>query len=67
MKLGFIILAHNDPDAIRHLVAILATAGNQIVIHFDASSPAEQREAVCKLESESQARARDFKDPLQMG
>ncbi len=52
MKLGFIILAHNDPEAISRLVSILAVDGNQIVIHFDASSPISQRETVCKLEAE---------------
>ncbi|MES2982339.1 MAG: beta-1,6-N-acetylglucosaminyltransferase [Verrucomicrobiota bacterium] len=50
MKIGFILLAHNEPAAIRRLVDILAGAGHSVAIHFDASSPAEEREAVSLLE-----------------
>lgn len=52
MQLGFIILAHNDPETIRHLVRVLASEGNRVVVHFDASSPAAQFQAVCELESQ---------------
>lgn len=50
MKLGFIILAHNQPDAVRHLVGILAGAGHTVVIHFDKKAPAAQHDAVRSLE-----------------
>ncbi len=49
MKLGFIILAHNEPETVSHLVSILAADNNQIVIHFDANSPTKQRELVSNL------------------
>lgn len=52
MNIGFIILAHNEPETVSRLVSILATGDNRIVIHFDASSPAKQREQVARLESE---------------
>jgi hypothetical protein len=42
MNLGFIILAHNHPEAVRRLANILATDGDLVVIHFDSSaSPAD--------------------------
>lgn len=50
MKLGFIILAHDNPDAVRRQVDILAGAGHTVVIHFDKKAPATQREAVCSIE-----------------
>jgi tetratricopeptide (TPR) repeat protein len=50
MKLGFIILAHNQPDAVRRLVDVLAGAGHQVVIHFDTSAPADQQQTVRSLE-----------------
>lgn len=52
MKLGFILLAHNEPAAVKRLVDILAGAGHQVMIHFDASSPEEERQAVIALEHE---------------
>ncbi len=50
MKLGFIILAHNQPDAVRRLVGLLAGAGHTVVIHFDKNAPAAQHDAVRALE-----------------
>jgi GT2 family glycosyltransferase len=50
MKLGFVILAHNQPDAVRRLVDILAGAGHRVVVHFDTSAPADQQAAVRSLE-----------------
>lgn len=49
MNLGFIILAHNHPSAIRRLTDILATEGNRVVIHFDTSASATDKQAVRKI------------------
>jgi hypothetical protein len=51
MKLGFIILAHNQPAAIRQQVDVLAGAGHRVVVHFDTSAPKAQQDAVRSLES----------------
>lgn len=51
MKLGFIILAHNQPDAVRRQVDVLAGAGHSVVVHFDTSAPKAQQDAVRSLES----------------
>ncbi len=50
MKLGFIILAHDQPDAVRHQVDILAGAGHNVVIHFDKKGSAKHRKAVRSIE-----------------
>lgn len=50
MKIGFIILAHDQPDTIRRLVDILAGAGHRVVIHFDKNASPCQLEAVCSIE-----------------
>lgn len=50
MKIGFIILAHNHPDAVRRLVETLSGERNLVVIHFDRSAPADQQAEVRKLE-----------------
>ena len=50
MKLGFIILAHNQPDAVRRQVDILAGAGHQVIIHYDKSAPAAQHKELRSLE-----------------
>ncbi len=52
MNLGFIILAHNQPDAIRRLVEILATDGNRVVIHFDTSASLTDKQVVQQLAAE---------------
>ncbi len=49
MNLGFIILAHNQPDSIQRLVSILATDEHQIVIHFDKSASSADQDAVAKI------------------
>ena len=46
MNLGFIILAHHQPDAIRRLTDILTTDGNRVVIHFDSSAASGDQRAV---------------------
>lgn len=38
MKLGFIILAHNQPSAIRRLAENLTKEGDRVVIHFDVAA-----------------------------
>jgi hypothetical protein len=38
MKLGFIILAHNLPKAVRRLTELLTGEGDQVVVHFDSSA-----------------------------
>ena len=53
MNLGFIILAHNHPSAIRRLTDILATEGNRVVVHFDTSASAADKQAVRKLAKKS--------------
>ncbi|MEX1115796.1 MAG: beta-1,6-N-acetylglucosaminyltransferase [Akkermansiaceae bacterium] len=52
MNLGFIILAHNQPTAIRRLTDILASEGNRVVIHFDTSASAADKQAVRQLAEE---------------
>ena len=49
MTLGFIILAHHQPESIRRLVDLLATDGNRVVIHFDTSATKADQEAVARL------------------
>lgn len=51
MKLGFIILAHNHPDAVRRLVDLLVAAGHRVVVHFDKGGSAEQLAKVKALEA----------------
>jgi Core-2/I-Branching enzyme len=58
MNLGFIILAHNQPDSIRRLTDILATDRHQVVIHFDSSATAADREAVARIASEKPGQVR---------
>jgi hypothetical protein len=50
MKLGFIILAHNQPDAVRRQVDFLAGAGHKVIIHFDKNAPATEHVSVRALE-----------------
>lgn len=52
MNLGFIILAHHQPDAVRRLVDLLATDGNRVVIHFDTSATQADQQAVARLAAE---------------
>ncbi len=52
MNLGFIILAHHQPDAIRRLVDLLATDGNRVVIHFDTSATKLDQQAVARIAAE---------------
>ena len=52
MNLGFIILAHHQPDAIRRLVELLAIDGNRVVIHFDTSATQEDQQAVARIAAE---------------
>ena len=52
MNLGFIILAHNQPESIRRLVDILATGGHRVVIHFDSSATKADLDAVGKIAAE---------------
>ena len=59
MNLGFIILAHSQPAAIRRLTDILATEGNRVVIHFDTSASATDKQAVRKI-------AEDHPDRIQV-
>lgn len=40
MKLGFIILAHNHPKAIRRLTELLTAEGDRVVVHFDSGASA---------------------------
>lgn len=53
MNLGFIILAHNQPAAIRRLTEILTSEGDRVVIHFDSSASAADLEAVQQLAEEN--------------
>ena len=52
MNLGFIILAHNQPAAIRRLTDILTSEGDRVVIHFDSSASAADLKAVQQLAEE---------------
>ncbi len=52
MKLGFIILAHSHPAAIRRLTDILATDGDTVVVHFDSSASKADQQAVAQLATE---------------
>ncbi len=58
MNLGFIILAHNQPDSIRRLKDILATDRHQVVIHFDLNATVADREAVAKIAAEKPEQVR---------
>ncbi len=49
MNLGFIILAHSQPDSIRRLTDLLATDGNRVVVHFDSSASAADKQAVSRI------------------
>ena len=49
MTLGFIILAHHQPDAVRRLVDLLANDGNRVVIHFDTSASKEDQQTVARI------------------
>ena len=49
MNLGFIILAHSQPVAIRRLTDILATDGNRVVVHFDSSASVADKRAVNEI------------------
>jgi hypothetical protein len=52
MNLGFIILAHNNPAAIRRLTDILTSDGDRVVIHFDSGASAADLLAVQQIASE---------------
>ena len=52
MNLGFIILAHNEPAAIRRLTDVLTTDGDRVVIHFDSSASPSDQLAVRQLAAE---------------
>ncbi|MES2657313.1 MAG: beta-1,6-N-acetylglucosaminyltransferase [Verrucomicrobiota bacterium] len=52
MNLGFIILAHHQPDAVRRLVDLLAIDGNRVVIHFDTSATRADQQAVARIAAE---------------
>lgn len=52
MNLGFIILAHNQPAAVRRLVDLLATDGHRVVIHFDTSATRADQDAVARIAAE---------------
>jgi hypothetical protein len=56
MNLGFIILAHDQPHAIRRLAGILAIDGNRVVVHFDSSAPDEDKQALNRLAEENPGR-----------
>jgi hypothetical protein len=49
MNLGFIILAHNEPAAIRRLTDFLTSEGDRVVIHFDSGASASDQLAVHEL------------------
>jgi hypothetical protein len=46
MKLAFILLAHDAPDALRPLILSLLKSGSDIFIHYDASSPHDLKKEV---------------------
>jgi len=52
MNLGFIILAHHQPEAIRKQVDVLAGPGDRVVIHFDTSATKADRQAVDTIAAE---------------
>jgi Core-2/I-Branching enzyme len=58
MNLGFIILAHNQPDSIRRLTDMLATDDNRVVIHFDSGATAADKQAVQRIAAEHPDRIR---------
>ncbi len=58
MKLGFIILAHHQPEAIRKQVDVLAGAGDRVVIHFDTSATKEDRQAVDMIAADKPGQVR---------
>ncbi|SFU43319.1 beta-1,6-N-acetylglucosaminyltransferase [Halomonas korlensis] len=39
MKVSFVLLAHESPDQLRHLIVSLLSASADIFLHYDASSP----------------------------
>jgi hypothetical protein len=49
MNLGFIILAHNHPEAIHRLTDILTSEGDRVVVHFDSSTSPRDLLAVQQL------------------
>lgn len=50
MKIGFILLAHDEPETVADLVGILSQEAHSIVVHYDAKSPRKEREFVAALE-----------------
>jgi hypothetical protein len=50
MKIGFIILAHDEPEAVADLVGILSQEAHSIVVHYDAKSARKDRKFVASLE-----------------
>src|SRR5258708_5811184 len=52
MNLGFIILAHNQPTAIRRLTDTLTTDGDRVIISFDSSAAKADQEAVRAIADE---------------
>ncbi len=59
MKLGFIILAHNQPAALRHLAENLAKDGDRVIIHFDSGAAKSDLLAVQQI-------AADLPDQVQV-
>ncbi len=39
MKVSFVLLAHEHPDQLYHLIEAILSAGSDIYVHYDASSP----------------------------
>ncbi len=52
MKLGFIILAHDQPAAIRRLTDMLTTDGDRVIISFDRNAAKADQEAVRAIADE---------------
>lgn len=45
MKVSFVLLAHEHPDQLHHLIESLLSSGSDIYVHYDASSPHDLEEA----------------------
>lgn len=50
MRLGFLILAHNDPAGLKRLTDHLVGQGGSVVIHFDRNGAPEALQEVLELE-----------------